>query len=91
MFKRQEAIISSMTPAERAKPQLLNASRKKRVAAGSGTTVQEVNKLLKMHMQMAKMMKKMTKMGKSGRMPNLPGGMGAGMPGQLPPGFDKLF
>ena len=91
MFKRQEAIISSMTPAERAKPQLLNASRKKRVAAGSGTSVQEVNKLLKMHMQMAKMMKKMTKMGKSGRMPNLPGGMGGAMPGQLPPGFDKLF
>ena len=91
MFKRQEAIISSMTPAERAKPQLLNASRKKRVAAGSGTSVQEVNKLLKMHMQMAKMMKKMTKMGKSGRMPNLPGGMGGAMPGQLPPGFDKLL
>lgn len=91
MFKRQEAIISSMTPQERAKPQLLNASRKKRVAAGSGTSVQEVNKLLKMHMQMAKMMKKMTKMGKSGRMPNLPGGMGGAMPGQLPPGFDKLF
>lgn len=91
MFKRQEAIINSMTPTERAKPQLLNASRKKRVAAGSGTSVQEVNKLLKMHMQMAKMMKKMTKMGKSGRMPNLPGGMGGGMPGQLPPGFDKLF
>lgn len=91
MFKRQEAIISSMTPTERAKPQLLNASRKKRVAAGSGTSVQEVNKLLKMHMQMAKMMKKMTKMGKSGRMPNMPGGMGGAMPGQLPPGFDKLF
>ncbi len=91
MFKRQEAIISSMTPAERQKPQLLNASRKKRVAAGSGTSVQEVNKLLKMHMQMAKMMKKMSKMGKGGRMPNLPGGMGGAMPGQLPPGFDKLF
>ncbi len=91
MFKRQEAIISSMTPAERTKPQLLNASRKKRVAAGSGTTVQEVNKLLKMHMQMAKMMKKMSKMGKGGRMPGLPGGMGGAMPGQLPPGFDKLF
>lgn len=82
IFKRQEAIINSMTPAERAKPQVLNASRKKRVAAGSGTTVQEVNKLLKMHMQMAKTMKKMSKMGASGRMPNL---------GQLPPGFDKLL
>lgn len=97
VFKHQEAIISSMTPQERQKPQLLNASRKKRVAAGSGTSVQEVNKLLKMHMQMAKMMKKMSKMGKGGKMPMMPGmgggpgGMG-GMPGGgLPPGFDKLL
>ncbi len=89
VFKRQEAIISSMTPAERKKPQLINASRKKRIAAGSGTSVPDVNKLLKMHMQMAKMMKKMSQMGKKGRMPGLPG-MG-GMPGGLPPGFDKLF
>lgn len=98
VFKHQEAIISSMTPQERRKPQVLNASRKKRVAAGSGTSVQEVNKLLKMHMQMAKMMKKMSKMGKGGRMPQMPGmgggpgGMGGGMPGGgLPPGFDKLL
>lgn len=91
VFKHQEAIISSMTPQERKKPQVLNASRKKRVAAGSGTSVQEVNKLLKMHMQMAKMMKKMSKMGKGGRMPQMPG-MGGGMPGGgLPPGFDKLL
>ncbi|GHF19778.1 signal recognition particle protein [Kordiimonas sediminis] len=105
IFKRQEAIITSMTKEERAKPQLLNASRKKRVAAGSGTSVQEVNKLLKMHQQMAKMMKKMTK-GKGG-MPNLGSLMGGGMPGpkgmggmpgqmpgglgDLPPGFDKLL
>ncbi|WP_417465767.1 signal recognition particle protein [Kordiimonas sp.] len=89
VFKRQEAIISSMTPQERRKPQVLNASRKKRVAAGSGTSVPEVNKLLKMHMQMAKMMKKMSRMGKKGGMPGMPG-MG-GMPGGLPPGFDKLF
>lgn len=89
VFKRQEAIISSMTPEERKKPQLINASRKKRIAAGSGTSVPDVNKLLKMHMQMAKMMKKMSQMGKKGRMPGLPG-MG-GMPGGLPPGFDKLF
>ncbi|WP_262690813.1 signal recognition particle protein [Kordiimonas aestuarii] len=89
VFKRQEAIISSMTPQERKKPQVLNASRKKRVAAGSGTSVPEVNKLLKMHMQMAKMMKKMSRMGKKGGMPGMPG-MG-GMPGGLPPGFDKLF
>ncbi|HRX74532.1 MAG: signal recognition particle protein [Hyphomonas sp.] len=59
ILKRQEAIISSMTRAERAKPALLNASRRKRIAAGSGTSVQEVNKVLKMHQQMAGMMKKM--------------------------------
>ena len=93
VFKRQEAIISSMTPQERKKPALINASRKKRIAAGSGVGVPEVNKLLKMHMQMAKMMKKMSKMGKSGRMPGLPGGLGGlgGMGGGLPPGFDKLM
>ncbi|MEQ9436518.1 signal recognition particle protein [Hyphomonas sp.] len=59
VLKRQEAIILSMTRKERRKPALLNASRRKRIAAGSGTTVQEVNKLLKMHQQMAGMMKKM--------------------------------
>jgi len=95
MFKRQEAIICSMTPEERKKPRVINASRKKRIAAGSGMQVQDVNKLLKMHMQMAKMMKKMTKMGKGGRMPTMPGmgGMGGmpGMDGGLPPGFDKLL
>ncbi len=82
VFARQEAIISSMTKVERQKPKMINASRKKRIAAGSGTNVPEVNKLLKMHMQMAKMMKKMSKMGKSGRLQ---------MPGQLPPGFDQLL
>ena len=59
VLKRQEAIILSMTRKERRKPAVLNASRRKRIAAGSGTTVQEVNKLLKMHQQMATMMKKM--------------------------------
>ena len=58
-----DAIIGSMTKLERKKPQLLNAKRKIRVAKGSGTTVQEVNKLLKMHMEMAKAMKKIKKMG----------------------------
>lgn len=58
-----DAIIGSMTPKERAKPELLNAKRKIRVAKGSGTTVQEVNKILKMHQEMATMMKKMKKMG----------------------------
>jgi len=95
MFKRQEAIISSMTAEERKKPRIINASRKKRIAAGAGMGVPDVNKLLKMHMQMAKMMKKMTKMGKGGKMPMMPGmgGMGGmpGMGGGMPPGFDKLF
>jgi signal recognition particle subunit SRP54 len=59
VLKRQEAIILSMTKKERRKPAVLNASRRKRIAAGSGTTVQDVNKLLKMHQQMAGMMKKM--------------------------------
>ncbi|TNE62384.1 MAG: signal recognition particle protein [Alphaproteobacteria bacterium] len=85
VFKRQEAIIGSMTPLERKKPQVIAASRKKRIAAGAGVTVADVNKLLKMHMEMAKMMKKMSKMGKSGRLPMMPGG------GGMPPGFDKLF
>ena len=59
MVKRQRAIISSMTAAERANPDLLKNSRKKRVAAGSGTKVEEINKLLKMHRQMADVMKMM--------------------------------
>ncbi|PLX43491.1 MAG: signal recognition particle protein [Hyphomicrobiales bacterium] len=92
VFKRQEAIISSMTRRERKNPKLLNASRKRRVAAGSGTSVQEVNKLLKMHIQMAGMMKKM---GRSGMLKGMFGG-GAPDPaalmdqmpggGGLPPG-----
>ena len=61
ILQRQLAIISSMTAKERANPKLLNASRKKRIAKGSGAEVQEINRLLKMHMQMASMMKKMGK------------------------------
>ena len=86
VFKRQQAIISSMTREERKAPKVLNASRKKRVAAGSGTSVQEINRLLKMHRQMADMMKMMGgKKGKGlmGRMAGamgLPGG-GMGVPG----------
>ncbi|MBO6782424.1 MAG: signal recognition particle protein [Alphaproteobacteria bacterium] len=92
MIRRQEAIILSMTPAERAKPALVKASRKKRIAAGSGTTVQEINKLLKQYQQMQSMMKKMKKMG--GKMPPMGGGgmpgMGGGMPpGMLPPGMGR--
>ena len=95
---RLDAIITSMTPKERAKPDVLNAKRKIRVAKGSGTTVQEVNKLLKMHQEMSTAMKKIRKMGGlaklgamfgGGGMGTL-GGMGglggAGGPPQLPPG-----
>lgn len=83
MIKRQEAIISSMTPVERRNPKIIHAKRKVRIAAGSGTSVQDVNKLLKQHQQMADMMKRMKKLGKAGMMrgmPKLP-------PGMLPPGF----
>jgi signal recognition particle subunit SRP54 len=63
VFKRQAAIIGSMTKAERRNPDLLKASRKKRIAAGSGTSVQDVNKLLKQFDDMSTMMKRMNKMG----------------------------
>jgi signal recognition particle subunit SRP54 len=59
LLKRQMAIISSMTPYERRNPKTMDAKRKKRVAAGSGTKVEEINRLLKMHIQMAGMMKQM--------------------------------
>ncbi len=81
LFKRQRAIISSMTPKERRHPKILDAKRKRRIAAGSGTQVPEVNKLLKMHRQMADVMKKMGK--QKGMMGKLFGGMpgmGAGGP-----------
>ncbi|WP_031550387.1 signal recognition particle protein [Parvularcula oceani] len=80
-IRRQEAIISSMTKKERKNPKLLNASRKKRVAAGSGTSVQEVNKLLKAHQGMSTMMKKMGKGGKRGMAANMAKMLGGGMPG----------
>jgi signal recognition particle subunit SRP54 len=81
MIKRQEAIISSMTRAERRNPKLLNASRRRRIAAGSGTSVPEINRLLKQYQDMASMMKKMNKLGKKGLMRHgisaiLPGGGG---------------
>jgi len=75
VLKRQESIIYSMTKKERAKPALLNASRRKRIAAGAGVHVSEVNKVLKMHQQMATMMKKMGKGGMKGLMGAM-GGMG---------------
>jgi len=75
---RLDAIIGSMTPKERARPELLNAKRKIRVAKGSGTTVQEVNRLLKMHQEMAGAMKKIKKMGGLGKLGALFGGGGLG-------------
>ncbi|WP_420560092.1 signal recognition particle protein [Tepidicaulis sp.] len=84
IFKRQAAIISSMTKQERRNPKVLNASRKKRVAAGSGTSVPEINRLLKMHRQMADMMKQMGKKGMKGLFGGMGGGMGGLMGGGMP-------
>ncbi|MEO0636421.1 MAG: signal recognition particle protein [Pseudomonadota bacterium] len=81
LFKRQLAIIGSMTKGERSQPDVMKASRKKRIAAGSGVQVSEVNKLIKMHRQMADMMKKMSK--DKGMMKRMMGGLmgkGGGMP-----------
>ncbi|MDF1709371.1 MAG: signal recognition particle protein [Paracoccaceae bacterium] len=75
ILKRQIALIQSMTKKERANPDLLQASRKKRIAAGAGMEVSELNKLLKMHRQMADMMKKMGKMGKGGMLKQAMKGM----------------
>ena len=91
MVNRQVAIITSMTKAERKKPDLLNASRRRRIAAGSGVDVAEVNKVLKMHRQMADMMKAVGKGGKG-----LGGMMQAlGMPQQggfrTPPGLAQAM
>ncbi|MEE4239277.1 MAG: signal recognition particle protein [Anderseniella sp.] len=80
ILKRQLAMISSMTKQERRNPKLMNASRKKRVAKGAGVDVQDINRLLKMHLQMSDMMKKMRK-GKGGLLGKMMGmGGGAGMP-----------
>jgi signal recognition particle subunit SRP54 len=76
LVKKQEAMLSSMTPAERAKPEILNASRRRRIAAGSGTSVQDLNKLLKQFTSMQKMMKQMKKMGMGGMMKSMKGLMG---------------
>ena len=105
VLKRQMAIIDSMTPKERRNPDLLKASRKKRIASGSGTTPEAINKLLKMHRGMADMMKAMGS-GKRGPMAGLAAamGMGSSMPspeqmaemakkmpgGQLPAGMPNL-
>ena len=101
-----DAIIGSMTPKERIKPELLYAKRKKRVAAGSGTEVQDVNKLLKMHQEMGRAMKQIRKMGGlkglgalfgGGGMGGMGGGGAGGLPGlggpgaQLPPDLQNLL
>ncbi|MGD9471848.1 MAG: signal recognition particle protein [Novosphingobium sp.] len=80
---RMDAIISSMTPKERVNPALLNAKRKIRIANGSGTQVQDVNKLIKMHQEMGKAMKQIKKMGGLKGLGALfgKGGLGAAMPG----------
>jgi signal recognition particle subunit SRP54 len=88
-----EAMLSSMTAKERAKPEIINAKRKIRVAKGSGTTVQEINKLLKMHQEMSTAMKRLKKMGGLGKLAAMfsKGGLegalgGIAPPGALPPG-----
>ncbi len=77
MLGHQQAIIQSMTPDERRRPKIIQASRKRRIASGAGRSVQEVNRLLKQYVTMNKMMKKMGKMGKKGLMRH-------GFPGQMP-------
>ena len=96
MLKRQLAIISSMTKFEKSNPDLLKHSRKKRIAAGSGTSSADINKLLKMHRQMADVMKTMGK-GKGGMMGKMMGGLagkmglgGAGMGGAGMPDLSKM-
>ena len=81
-LKRQEAVILAMTPKERRNPDVIHASRKKRIAKGSGVQVQDVNKLLKQHADMLKMMKRVNKLGEKGFMRGL-GGM------MQPPGFPR--
>ena len=79
MFVRMEAIINSMTPKERRDPDMLNGSRKRRITEGSGTSIQDLNRLLKQHKQMQKMMKKI---GNKSAMQNMMRGLG----GMMPPG-----
>jgi len=99
VFDRQVAIINSMTKKERSTPALLNASRRKRIATGSGTQVSEINKLIKQHRQMADMMKKMSKGGGmgalssmmgGGQMPAGMGGMGGAMPDMDPVQLERM-
>ncbi len=83
ILKKHEAIILSMTKKEREKPELLNASRRKRIAAGSGTTVQQVNQVLKQFQDMQTMMKRMKKLGGKGMMRSLSGMLGGNAMGEM--------
>jgi signal recognition particle subunit SRP54 len=83
MFARMEAMINSMTPDERRRPELIQGSRKRRITQGSGTQVQDLNRLLKQHKQMQKMMKKMKGGGMQKMMRGLGGLGGAGGPGGM--------
>ena len=87
-FARMEAMIDSMTPRERRNPDVISGSRKRRITVGSGTAVQDLNRLLKQHKQMQKMMKKMKGGGMQRMMRGL-GGMAGGAGGGLPPGFPR--
>ena len=84
-FKQMEVIIDSMTAKERANPDLLNGSRKRRITLGSGTHIQDLNRLLKQHKQMQRVMKKM----KGGKLANMMRGLG-GIQGQSAPGMPSL-
>jgi signal recognition particle subunit SRP54 len=87
-MKRMQAMVYSMTPKERQRPTLINGSRKRRIATGSGTTVPELNRMLKQFTQMQKMMKKM-KGGKGKRMmAQMMGKFGGGQGGM--PGMPKM-
>ena len=88
VLTHMEAMLSSMTAKERAKPEIINAKRKIRVAKGSGTTVQEINKLLKMHQEMSTAMKRLKKMGGLGKLAAMFGGGGG--PGRALGGLGGL-
>jgi len=90
MFARMEAMINSMTPDERRRPELIQGSRKRRITQGSGTQVQDLNRLLKQHKQMQKMMKKMKGGGMEKMMRGLGGMGGAGGPGGMGGGSGGL-
>ena len=88
-FERMECIINSMTPKERSNPDILNGSRKRRITMGSGTSIQDLNRLLKQHKQMGKMMKKMKGKGMQNMMRGMSGMMGSGE-GNSPGGFPRF-